>query len=151
MGSHVSSSNTKTVDGESRGATAAAPLVLVVDDIEDNRDMYVRQLDFAGLRVAEASNAHDAIRIAREERPAVIVMDLSMPDLDGWEATRILKSDPELASIAIVALSAFNEPASRRRARECGADFFVSKPCIPSELLLHVTECLRRRPKPRAT
>ena len=92
----------------------------------------------------EASNATQGIAMARELMPAIVVMDLSMPDVDGWEATRLLKSDPATRRIGIVALSAFHEPDSRRRARDAGADFFLAKPCLARELALHVSECIRR-------
>lgn len=128
-------------------ANERAPLVLVVDDVEDNRMMYRQYLEHAGYRVEEAEDATRGLALARELVPAIIVMDLSMPGLDGWEATRLLKSDPVTKNIGIVALSAFHEPPSRQRAKEAGADFFVAKPCLPSELALHVSECIRRRPR----
>ena len=97
----------------------------------------------AGLML-QAAVARQGIALARSLMPAIVIMDLSMPDVDGWEATRLLKSDPATRRIGIVALSAFHEPESRRRAREAGADFFLAKPCLPSELALHVSECIRR-------
>jgi CheY-like chemotaxis protein len=125
-------------------STAAPTLVLIIDDGEDNRLMYRSYLEHAGYRVAEAADATAGIALAKELLPAVVVMDLSMPGLDGWEATKLLKADPVTSAIGIVALSAFHEPPSRRKAREAGADFFVAKPCLPSELALHVSECIRR-------
>lgn len=130
--------------GEAAISTDGAALVLIVDDGEDNRAMYRSHLEHAGYRVVEASDATEGIALARELMPAIVVMDLSMPDIDGWEATRLLKSDPATRRIGIVALSAFHEPESRRRAREAGADFFLAKPCLPRELALHVSECIRR-------
>ena len=121
------------------------PLVLIVDDNEDNRRIYADGLAFNGFRVEEASDASDGIVRARLLMPEVIVMDLAMPDIDGLEATRILRRDKTTESIGIVALTAFTAPALRRRMREAGADFYVTKPCIPSELALHVHECIRRR------
>lgn len=131
--------------GEAAISTDGAALVLIVDDGEDNRLMYRNHLEHAGYRVAEAADAMHGIALAKELLPAIVVMDLSMPDVDGWEATRLLKSDPATRGIGIVALSAFHEPASRQRAREAGADFFLAKPCLPRELSLHVSECIRRR------
>jgi two-component system cell cycle response regulator DivK len=130
--------------GEPAISTDGAALVLIVDDGEDNRAMYRSHLERAGFRVVEAADATQGMALARELMPAIVVMDLSMPDVDGWEATRILKSDPATHGIGIVALSAFHEPESRRRAREAGADFFLAKPCLPRELALHVSECIRR-------
>lgn len=125
-------------------SNAAPPLVLIIDDGEDNRIMYRAYLEHAGYEVAEAADATTGLALAKELQPSVVVMDLSMPGLDGWAATKLLKDDPVTTAIGIVALSAFHEPPSRRRAREAGADFFVAKPCLPSELALHVSECIRR-------
>lgn len=131
--------------GEAAISSAESPLVLVIDDGEDNRMMYRHYLEHAGYRVVEAPDATAGIALARGLLPAIVIMDLSMPGLDGWEATRVLKSDPATRKIGIVALSAFHEPPSRRRAKEAGADFFLAKPCLPKELALHVSECIRRR------
>jgi hypothetical protein len=78
---------------------ATPPFVLVVDDIADHREMYIEYLRFAGFRVAGAADGASAIDAARTLRPSVILMDLSLPGIDGWEATRILKSDPQTRDI----------------------------------------------------
>ena len=88
-----------------------APLVLVVDDFEDNRAMYVEYLQFQGLRVAEAVNGEEAVERAIALLPAVIIMDLSLPVMDGWEATRRIKGDPRTKHIKVVALTGHAEPA----------------------------------------
>ena len=126
-------------------SSAGDVLVLIIDDGDDNRAIYRSYLEHAGYKVAEATNATDGIAMAKSLLPAIVVMDLFMPGVDGWEATRLLKSDAATRSIGIVALSAFHEPASRRKAREAGADFFLAKPCPPKELALHVSECIRRQ------
>jgi CheY-like chemotaxis protein len=128
--------------------TVHAPLILIVDDVEDNRTVYRGYLEREGYRVAEAGDAIRGLALARDLLPAIILMDLSMPELDGWEATRLLKNDPATRHIGIIALSAFHAPSARRRAREAGADFFVAKPCLPCELALHVSECIRIRATP---
>jgi len=135
------------VDGVGASALSAnaGTLVLIIDDGDENRAIYRGYLEHAGYQVVEAADATDGIAIAKELLPAIVVMDLSMPGVDGWEATRLLKSDATTRGIGIVALSAFHEPESRRRAREAGADFFLAKPCLPRELTLHVSECIRRR------
>jgi CheY-like chemotaxis protein len=125
-------------------STHEPALILIIDDGDDNRLVYRSHLERAGYRVVEASDATTGLGLAKALLPAVILMDLSMPDLDGWEATRMLKHDPVTRRIGIVALSAFHAPRSRRRARAAGADFFVAKPCLPAELSLHVSECSRR-------
>jgi len=122
-----------------------SPLVLVIDDNEDNRRIYADGLSFSGFRVEEAPDGTSGVERARSMQPEVIVMDLAMPGLDGVEATRILKQDAMTRTIGIVALTAYSEPKLRARAREAGADFYVTKPCIPSELAVHVHECIRRR------
>lgn len=123
-------------------ARVRPPVVLVVDDFPDNREMYGEYLEHVGFRVLEAGDGATAIAIAREKRPAVIVMDLSLPGIDGWEATRILKSDPATREIIIVALTGHAEAVSRARAIEAGCDHFVAKPCLPAEVAEHVRRCL---------
>ena len=81
------------------GAGAEGPLILIVDDVKDNRTVYVLYLKFSGFRVAEAENGEEAIRQAEALLPDLIVMDLSLPVMDGWEATRRLKSDPRTKRI----------------------------------------------------
>ena len=119
-----------------------APLVLVVDDFEDNRAMYVEYLQFQGLRVVEAVNGEEAVDRANELLPAVIIMDLSLPVMDGWEATRRIKSNPKTKHIKVVALTGHAEPAHAKRALEAGCDDFVAKPCLPENLLAKVREHL---------
>ena len=80
------------------------PLVLLVDDFPDNRQMYAEFLAFAGLRVAEAENGHEAVQKATTLMPDLVVMDLSLPGMDGWEATRRLKNHPKTKHILVMAL-----------------------------------------------
>jgi CheY-like chemotaxis protein len=115
-------------------ARVRPPVVLVVDDFPDNREMYCEYLDHTGYRVLECGDGQTAVDIARQEKPAAILMDLSLPVLDGWEATRILKSDPATASILIIVLTGHAEPASRARAMEAGCDVFMAKPCLPADI-----------------
>jgi CheY-like chemotaxis protein len=126
-----------------RGAPKAdAPLVLVVDDFEDNRAMYVEYLQFQGFRVAEAVNGEEAVARATELLPAVIVMDLSLPVMDGWEATRRVKANPRTSHIRVIALTGHAEPAHAKKALEAGCDDFVAKPCLPENLLTKIREHL---------
>lgn len=110
------------------------PVVLIVDDFIDNREMYGEYLEHLGYRVLEASDGQTAIDIARQERPAAIVMDLSLPVLDGWEATRVLKEDPATSSILILVLTGHAEPSSKKRALDAGCDEFMTKPCLPADV-----------------
>lgn len=130
-----------------RAPAPGAPLVLVVDDFEDNRAMYVEYLSFQGLRVAEAVNGEEAVARAKELRPDVVIMDLSLPVMDGWEATRRIKADPKTKDIKVIALTGHAEPAHAKRALDAGCDDFVAKPCLPEHLLEKVREHL---PKTKA-
>jgi CheY-like chemotaxis protein len=119
-------------------------LVLVVDDFHDNREMYTQYLSFAGYRVAEAVDGEDALAKARGLLPDVIVMDLSLPRLDGWEATRRLKKDPLTSAIPVIALTGHAMGAHAEGAMEAGCDAFITKPCVPSDLEARVREILGR-------
>lgn len=104
--------------------------------------MYRDYLVFSGFTVETAENGHEAIEKARSLRPDLILMDLSLPSLDGWEATRRLKADPETAPIRVVALSAHALAAEAERAAAAGCEGFIAKPCLPEELLAEVTRHL---------
>jgi len=121
-------------------ANADAPLILIVDDFEDNRAMYVEYLQFQGFRVAEAVNGEEAIERTVELMPAVVVMDLSLPVMDGWEATRRLKANPKTKHVVIIALTGHAEAAHAKKARDAGCDDFVAKPCLPEQLVAKVRE-----------
>ena len=124
------------------GPAKDAPLILVVDDFEDNRMMYAEYLQFNGYRVIEAVNGEEAVSRTKELLPDVVVMDLSLPVMDGWEATRRLKADPATAKIRVIALTGHAEPAHAKKARDAGCDDFVAKPCLPADLLAKVREHL---------
>lgn len=126
-------------------STGLPPLVLVVDDFEDNRAMYVEYLRFQGYRVVEAVNGLDAVERTQELRPGVVVMDLSLPVMDGWEATRRIKADPRTEHIRVIALSGHAEPLHAKKALDAGCDDFVAKPCLPENLLAKVREHLAAR------
>jgi two-component system, cell cycle response regulator DivK len=116
------------------------PLVLVVDDFEDNRVMYVEYLQFQGFRVAEAVNGAEALARAQELLPDVVIMDLSLPVMDGWEATRRLKADPRTGHVVVIALTGHAEPAHAKRAKEAGCDDFIAKPCLPEDLVKKIRD-----------
>ena len=122
------------------------PLVLVVDDFQDNREMFAEFLSLSGFRVAEASTGREAIDRGFELLPDVILMDLSLPELDGWEATRQLKNDPRTRHIPIVALTGHALADHSREAREAGCDAFLTKPCLPEVLVVEIRRMLDRRP-----
>jgi two-component system cell cycle response regulator DivK len=120
----------------------ARPLVLVVDDFVDAREMYAEYFVFAGFEVAEAENGEDAVRKALELAPQVILMDLSMPGMDGWEATRRLKADPRTSDIPVIALTGHALTGFSESARLAGCDAFVTKPCLPDALVEEVRRVL---------
>ena len=118
----------------STGAGDTSPVVLVVDDSPDARAKYGEYLRFCGFRVVTANNGEEGVAAAREEWPAIIVMDLAMPQMDGWEAIRHLRDDPFTADIPIIALSTYAFGDAPIRAREAGADLCLSKPCLPPQV-----------------
>ena len=122
--------------------TGAAPLILVVDDFLDNRQMYAEYLAFSGLRVEEAENGHEALEKAFKMLPDLIVMDLSLPGIDGWEATRRLKADPRTKRIPVIALTGHALAGHSKGAMDAGCDAFITKPCLPERLLEEVRKTL---------
>ena len=122
--------------------TAPAPLILVVDDFLDNRQMYAEYLAFSGLRVEEAENGHEALEKAFAMLPDLIVMDLSLPGIDGWEATRRLKADPRTKRIPVIALTGHALAGHSKGAMDAGCDAFITKPCLPERLLEEVRKTL---------
>ena len=115
-----------------------APLILVVEDFEDAREMYRDYLDFAGFRVETARDGLEGIEKARALLPDLILMDLSLPGIDGWEATRLLKADATTKHILVVALSAHALATEGERARNAGCDGFIPKPCLPPDLVSEI-------------
>ena len=128
---------------------ADKPLVLVVDDFQDNREMYCEYLAFAGFRVIEAANGREAVDQAFEKLPDVIIMDLSLPVMDGWEATRLLKRDARTRTIPVVALTGHALAGHSKGARDAGCDAFLAKPCLPDQLVAEIRRmlALARDPK----
>ena len=118
------------------------PLVLVVDDFQDNREMYAEYLAFSGFRVIQAANGKEALDQAFANRPDIIIMDLSLPVMDGWEATRRLKADQRTNAIPVVALTGHAMQGHSKGAMEAGCDSFVAKPCLPDQLVAEIRKML---------
>ena len=118
------------------------PLVLVVDDYGDAREMYSEYLEFAGFRVAQADNGAEALEKAFKLLPDVILMDLALPGIDGWEATRRLKADARTRTIPVVALTGHALAGHSESARLAGCDAFIAKPCLPQELVHEIRKVL---------
>jgi len=137
------SKSTRPASEEGSEDAKEKPLILVVDDFEDGREMYASYLRVLGYRVDEAANGREALEKAFELRPDIILMDLSLPILDGWQATRELKSDERTAKIPIVALTGHALEAHSRSAKEAGCDAFIVKPCMPMDLLNEIRRILQ--------
>ena len=134
------------VTDERNSEMSVAPLVLVVEDYPDAREMYAEYLRFSGFRVEEARNGEEALAKAQESVPDVVLMDLALPLMDGWEATRRLKSDRRTASTLVVALTGHALAGHAEGARRAGCDAFVTKPCLPDELVDVIRKLLSTRP-----
>ncbi|HEX8393175.1 MAG TPA: response regulator [Longimicrobium sp.] len=122
----------------------SSPIVLLVEDNEDNRTIYTTILRHVGIDVIEAGNGEDGIRLARERNPAVILMDVAMPGIDGWEATRRLKADVDTAHIPVIALTAHAMAEDRQRAVEAGCEGYLAKPIEPRRVVEEVRKMLDR-------
>jgi CheY-like chemotaxis protein len=120
------------------------PCVLLVDDYPDAREMYSEYLQYSGFDVIEAGNGIEALERALEREPDIILMDLSLPVMDGWEATRRLKADRRTAGIPVVALTGHALAGISEGARRAGCDAFVTKPCLPEDLVKEIRKVLER-------
>jgi CheY-like chemotaxis protein len=119
--------------------------VLLVEDVRDGRDIYRTILEFAGHSVFEAGSGAEALAAVRTLTPDVIVMDVTMPVMDGLEATRQLKGDPSTAIIPVLILTAHARRSDRDNAISSGADAYLAKPCAPREVLVAVEQLIRDR------
>ena len=119
--------------------------VLLVEDNDDNRNIYSTYLAHNGFRVIEASDGQQGVALARAEQPDVVLMDMSIPIIDGWEATRQLKADPVTAHIPVIALTAYAFSGDRERALEVGSDGYLAKPVAPRTVVDEVERILRKR------
>lgn len=109
--------------------------ILLVEDNEDNRDMLSRRLMRRGYTVVVAVDGRQGIEMARSEAPDLILMDMSLPEIDGWEATRTLKGAPETRSIPIIGLTAHAMASDREKVLAAGADDYDTKPVELDRLL----------------
>jgi two-component system, cell cycle response regulator DivK len=116
--------------------------ILIVEDNEDNRIIYRAILEHSGHTVVEAVDGKQGIATALSEHPDVILMDISLPVMDGWEATRLLKSDPRTRAIPIIALTAHALASDQAKAFEVGCDAYLAKPIEPLAVLIEVEKWL---------
>ena len=112
-----------------------APLILVIDDTEDNREVYVQFFRYQGWRVEPAGDGVEGLRLASELKPAVIVLDLGLPRMDGWEVAERLKADAGTKGIPIIACTGHAVPELKSRAIKAGVAEYVVKPCLPTDLV----------------
>jgi CheY-like chemotaxis protein len=131
-----------------RRALARPQRVLVVEDSADIRGLWRMWLTFSGFLVDEASNGAEAVTVARDRRPDLVLMDLCMPVMDGVEAIKVLRADSSTAGVPIVVITAQGTDESARRAAEAGADAYVDKPVMPEELLQHMRDAFNRKRMP---
>lgn len=113
-------------------------VVLLVEDNEDNRIVYATMLEHYGYKVVETANGEDAVRIAKERLPDLILMDISIPGIDGWTATERIREDPRTQDIPVVAVTAHALQEHRARAERLGCEGYLTKPCEPRRLLEEV-------------
>jgi CheY-like chemotaxis protein len=125
--------------------SAHGPHVLLVDDFEDARLMYGQYLSRSGYRVTEAATGEEALERALRDLPDIILLDMLLPGVDGWEVTRRLKGGSETRSIPIIALSALALDRERDRSERAGCDLFLAKPCPPADLVVAIARLLNAR------
>jgi two-component system cell cycle response regulator DivK len=118
--------------------------ILVVEDQEDNRQILRDLLASAGLRMVEAHDGEQALAMARSERPDLILMDIQLPLVDGYEATRSIKRDPELKHIPIIAVTSYALSGDEPKALEAGCDGYVAKPYSTRHLLAKIGQFLEQ-------
>jgi two-component system cell cycle response regulator DivK len=116
--------------------------ILVVEDQEDNRRILHDLLTSAGYEIIIAEDGQEALDVARRERPNLILMDIQLPLVDGYEATRRIKADPTLRAIPIIAITSYALSGDEAKAKAAGCDAYVAKPYSPRALLAKVREYL---------
>ena len=122
--------------------------ILIVEDQEDNRAIMRDLLNTAGYNLIEAVDGEEGVRLAQSERPDLILMDIQLPILDGYEATRRIRALAELKSIPIIAVTSYALSGDEAKALAAGCDSYVAKPFSPRELLAKVREFLPKAERP---
>ena len=116
--------------------------ILIVEDDEDSREIYREILEESGFEVDTAVTGPQALLMARERHPDVILMDISVPEMDGWAVTSELNGDPRTADIPVIVVTAYAFSADRNRAESLGCAGFLTKPCEPSRVLAEIQRTL---------
>lgn len=121
------------------------PLILLVEDREDNRVLARKLLERAGFRVVEATDGREALEQVAAQRPDLVLLDMSLPQVDGWTVARTLRQSPEFANLPIVALTAHAMDGDRERVLEAGCDEFLTKPIEVAKFIPTIRRILERR------
>jgi two-component system, cell cycle response regulator DivK len=121
------------------------PRILVVEDNEENRDALSRRLPRRGFEVLFAADGKAGVEMAKTEKPDLVLMDMNMPELDGWEATRQIKADPAAQNIPVIALTAHAMTGDRERALEAGCTDYHTKPVEFPKLLAQIEAILQTK------
>jgi two-component system cell cycle response regulator DivK len=116
--------------------------ILVVEDQDDNMQILRDLLDSVGYEIIEARDGAEGVKVAKAERPDLILMDIQLPVLDGYEATRQIKADPELRTTPIIVVTSYALSGDETKAREAGCDDYVPKPYSPRQLLAKIMKYL---------
>ena len=116
--------------------------ILVIEDTEDNRRIFRDLLTHAGFELLEADDGQKGVAMAAEERPDLILMDIQLPVLDGYEATRRIKANPDLQHIPIIAVTSYALSGDEAKARAAGCDGYIAKPFSPKQILATVRDFL---------
>ncbi|MBI2833399.1 MAG: response regulator [Acidobacteria bacterium] len=122
------------------------PKILLVEDNEMNRDMLSRRMQRRGYEIIEAVDGEQCVAMARSVRPDLILMDMSLPVIDGWEATRRIRAEPDIGSVPIIALTAHAMAGEREKAIAAGCDDYDTKPVELTRLLGKIEALLAREP-----
>ena len=126
--------------GEEQGDSRMTRRVLVIEDTEDNRQIVRDLLTSAGYEIIEAADGESGVAMAASARPDVILMDIQLPVMDGYEATRRIKADPATAQIPIIAITSYALAGDEAKTRDAGCDGYIAKPFSPRLLLAKVRE-----------
>ena len=121
------------------------PKILIVEDNEDNRDFLSRRLQRRGFEVLLAPDGKAGVAMAQSDKPDLVLMDMNMPEMDGWEATRQIKAVPESKGLAVIALTAYAMSGDRERALEAGCTDYHTKPVDFPKLLAQIESILQNQ------
>jgi DNA-binding response OmpR family regulator len=119
--------------------------VLVVDDEEHILMILKDSLEFSGFTIVTATNGEEALEVVAKENPELVVLDIGMPKLDGWEVCRRLKGDPKTKALPIIILTAYAQTSDQRKGMDLGADRFITKPCDLTYLVEEINALLKKK------